>query len=116
LLPWPYRQPYQPTSAQLEALHWAKSYYGQHHQHPVLHHIMPHSVTIIITIIGGLPMIVVSSVVMPANMLSGTSTWRCVMLSVLFGCSMFDVGWVGTYCEENQASQQLCKQKSSSSR
>ncbi len=56
-------------------------------------------------------MITVSSVAMPMNTLGGVSMRRCAMLSTLFGCSVFDIGWVGTYREENQASQRVHKQK-----
>src|SRR6266851_1107516 len=63
------------------------------------------------TSIGGLPIITVRSVAMPMNTLGGVSMRRCAMLSTLFGCSVFDVGWVGTYREENQASQRVHKQK-----
>ena len=63
------------------------------------------------TSIGGSPTIALSSVATPANTLGGASTRRCAMLSAPFGCSVFDVGRVGTYCGENQASQRVCKQK-----
>ena len=39
----------------------------------------------------------VNSVATPANTLGGASTQRCAMPSAPFGCSVFDLGRVGTY-------------------
>ena len=39
----------------------------------------------------------VNSAATPANTLGGASTQRCAMPSAPFGCSVFDLGRVGTY-------------------
>lgn len=49
------------------------------------------------TSIGGSPTIAVSSFTTPANTLGGANTRRCAMPSAPFGCSVFDLGRVGTY-------------------